>query len=272
MSYENELKAALEAAEEAQRVILPAYEKFLRIPDAPADIHTEADRQSQIVILKSLRSRFPNDAYCAEELTETGESVVGSGPRLWIIDPIDGSRGFARKNGEFSVMVAFVDKGKSAVGVVLEPARKRLTYAVRGGGCWTRDGDAREPQRCHVSTTTELQSAGLVQSRSRDPGVPSGQVEALRPARVVEVYSAGLKMVLVARGEVDMYVNRYLAFHDWDICAGHVLVEEAGGTVTGLGGEEIHYGTEGAWQRSGLLASNGKLHALAIEKLKAVRK
>jgi fructose-1,6-bisphosphatase/inositol monophosphatase family enzyme len=74
-------------------------------------------------------------------------------------------------------------------------------------------------------------------------------------------------MVLVARGEVDLYVNRYLAFHDWDICAGHVIVAEAGGKVSGLRGEAIHYGSEGAWQKSGLLASNGVLHDAALEKL-----
>jgi 3'(2'), 5'-bisphosphate nucleotidase len=268
--YQTELQAALEAAGRASTLILDSYARFLRIADAPADIHTEADRQSQEIILHHLRGAFAADAYCAEELTDSGQAVAGRGERLWIIDPIDGSRGFARKNGEFSVMIAFVHQGKSVVGVIQEPARQRLTWAVSGGGCWRRDGAATEPSRCQVSTTGDLQQAALVQSRSRDPGVPSGQVEALKPARVVEAYSAGLKMTLVARGEVELYVNRYLAFHDWDICAGQVIVEEAGGTVSGLRGEAIHYGSEGAWQRSGLLASNGKLHTAAVEKLRGV--
>src|SRR5262249_2337719 len=153
--------------------------------------------------------------YCAEELNASGQAVAGSGARLWIIDPIDGSRGFARKNGEFSVMIAFVHQGQAAVGVVQEPARQRLTWAVTGGCCWKRDDEAKEPTPCRVTTTGALADAALVQSRSRDPGVPSGQVAALQPARVVEAYSAGLKMALVARGEADLYVNRYLAFHDW---------------------------------------------------------
>lgn len=267
--YEAELQAALDAATQAGRLVADAYEKFKEIPDAPADIHTRADAESQELILQFLRRAFPGDALCAEEETPTLKGVPHVGPRLWIIDPIDGTRGFARKNGEFSVMVAFVDAGQPAVGVVLEPARGRLTYAVRGGGCWTRDGGG-EPKRCHVSPTTELTASTLIQSRSRDPGVPSGQVEALKPAKVIEVYSAGLKLVLVARGEGDVYVNRYLAFHDWDICAGHILVTESGGTVTGLNGEEIKYNTEGAWQRSGLLASNGRIHAAAVEKMKTV--
>lgn len=266
--YEAELKAALDAAEESRRVIMELYSHFLRVPDAPADIHTEADHRSQEIILKHLRGIFPKDAFCAEEVTARGDLVAGHGPRLWIIDPIDGSRGFAKKNGEFCVMIAFVDAGRAAVGVVLEPAHERLTYAVRGTGCWQRDRQETAPTPCRVSTVSDLSAAALVQSRSRDPGVPSGQVEALKPARVVETYSAGIKLALVARGEVELYVNRYLAFHDWDICAGHVLVEEAGGKVTGLGGEEIVYGSEGAWQRTGLLASNNRLHSSAVAKLR----
>jgi 3'(2'), 5'-bisphosphate nucleotidase len=268
--YDREVTGALEAATLAGRVVAEAYQQFRQIPDAPADIHTKADSASQEVILDYLKRTYPGDALCAEEETPSLVGVPHMGPRLWIIDPIDGSRGFARKNDEFSVMIAFVDNGRPVVGVVLEPATQRVTYAVQGGGCWRRDRGATEPTRCHVSATQELSLCALVQSRSRDPGVPSGQVEALKPARVIEVYSAGLKLALIARGEGDVYVNRYLAFHDWDICAGHILVTEAGGTVTGLLGEELHYGTEGAWQRSGLLATNGKLHAAAVDKLKGI--
>ena len=88
------------------------------------------------------------------------------------------------------------------------------------------------------------------------------------PERVIETYSAGIKLALVARGEADIYLNTYDAFHDWDICAGHILVEEAGGTVTGLRGESLQYGLPGAWQRHGLLASNGLLHADALDRLR----
>ena len=95
----------------------------------------------------------------------------------------------------------------------------------------------------------------------------SSPVSAVRPARVVETYSAGIKLALVARGEADVYANTYDAFHDWDICAGHLLVEEAGGKVTGLGGETIRYGLPGAWQRQGLLATNGHLHEAAVARL-----
>jgi 3'(2'), 5'-bisphosphate nucleotidase len=265
--YQRELQAALEAARLAGAALRQAYEQFQVIPNAPASISTEADRQSQEVILAHLRRAFPADALCAEEETNTLAAAAPTGPRLWVVDPIDGTRGFARKNGEFSVMVAFVDGGRPAVGVVLEPATERLTYAVCGGGCWRRDGQAAEAQPCRVSSVAALAQATLTQSHSRNPSPPSREVATLHPARVVETYSAGIKLALVARGDADLYLNTYEAFHDWDICAGHVLVTEAGGRVTGLAGQELSYGLPGAWQRHGLLATNGLLHEAAVAAL-----
>jgi 3'(2'), 5'-bisphosphate nucleotidase len=264
MSHERELDAALEAAGQAGRVLLERYASFQKIADAPASISTDADRESQEIILGQLRRRFPDDALCAEEATTTLAAAAHTGERLWVVDPIDGTRGFARKNGEFSVMIAFVDRGQVAVGVVLEPARERLTYAVRGGGCWRCDGEFATAIVCRVSATPELPLATLTQSHSRVPGTPSRLVRALNPARVVESYSAGIKLALVARADADVYLNTYDAFHDWDICAGQLLVEEAGGKVTGLGGQQLLYGLPGAWQRQGLVATNGLLHEAAL--------
>src|SRR5262249_34907300 len=153
------------------------------------------------------------------------------------------------------------------VGVVLEPARSRLTYASRGAGCWRVDGDA-AAERCSVSATDRLEEATLTQSHSKGPASPSRPVHVLGPRRVIETYSAGIKLALVARGEADLYVNTYEAFSDWDICAGHILVEEAGGAVTGLGGELLHYGGPPGSQQSGLLASNGRIHQAAAARLK----
>jgi 3'(2'), 5'-bisphosphate nucleotidase len=262
--YERESAAALEAAEEASRVILDHYARFQVIPDAPASISTDADREAQDCILRYLRRQFPGDAFCAEETTEALREAATAGPRLWVVDPIDGTRGFARKNGEFSAMIAFVEEGTVAVGVVHEPARARLTYAVRGGGCWRRDGGRAGADPCRVSAVKTLPEATLTQSRSRTPERPSRYVQALSPAHVVETYSAGVKLALVARGEADVYLNTYDQFHDWDICAGHILVEEAGGQVTDLAGNVLVYGKPGAWQRHGLLATNGPLHQAAL--------
>jgi 3'(2'), 5'-bisphosphate nucleotidase len=267
--YERELEAAREAARLAGAMLLGEYERFQKIADAPADITTHADRASQDVVLGHLRAAFPGDAFCAEEQTAGLAGAPAAGPRLWIIDPIDGTRGFARKNGEFSVMVGFADQGRPAVGVVLEPARGRVTYAVRGGGCWRQD-QGEGPVRCRVTATPRLAEATVTQSHSRNPAEPSREIRALAPRRVIETYSAGIKLAQVARGEADLYLNTYEGFHDWDIAAGHILVEEAGGRVTGLRGEGLHYGLPGAWQRHGLLGSNGHVHDEAVARMKEV--
>jgi 3'(2'), 5'-bisphosphate nucleotidase len=269
--YERELETALQAARLAGQYLQAEYERFQVIPDAPADISTDADRQSQEIILQALRQAFPGDAFSAEETTASLQGSRQTGERIWIVDPIDGTRGFARKNGEFSVMIGFVEKGVIGAGVVLQPAAARLTYAVRGGGCWRVDGSDPTPRRCQVTSISDLHQSTITQSRSRDPQKRSRWVEAIAPAKVVESYSAGIKLALVARGEADIYLNNYEAFHDWDICAGHILVAEASGKTTGIAGQTLEYGLPGAWQKNGLLATNGRLHDATLQKLASVQ-
>lgn len=263
MDYQQELQAAREAARRAGDVIKKAYASFEAISNPRIDISTEADRAAQEVILQYLHHEFPADGLCAEERTPTLAASPASARRTWIVDPIDGTRGFAMKNGEFSTMIALVDDDRVAVGLVFEPARDRLAYAVHGQGCWRQDGGA-TAVRCQVTRTAALTVATLVQSHTKKPNEPSMPVRVLKPGRVVETYSAGVKLALVARGEVDLYVNTYTEFHDWDIAAGHILVTEAGGVVTGLADQPIRYRTEGAWQRDGLLATNRLVHEAAV--------
>ena len=267
--YDAELEIALRAARRASQHLMQEYDAFVVIPDAPANITTDADRQSQEIILQTLKQAFPGDALCAEENTATLEGATSGGERTWIVDPIDGTRGFARKNGEFSVMIGFVEKGQIGIGVVCQPAVGRMTYAVRGQGCWRLDGADTVPQRCQVTDRATLTQATLTQSRSRDPNKRSRWLEAIQPAQIVESYSAGIKLALIARGEADIYLNDYEAFHDWDICAGHILVLEAGGEVTGTGGQVLQYGLPGAWQKNGLVATNGWLQQATLQSIRS---
>src|SRR5437016_1882377 len=109
MEYERELGAALQAARRAGEVIREAYASFEAIADPRIDISTAADRAAQEVILQYLHQAYPDDGLCAEEQTPTVAAGPRSANRVWIVDPIDGTRGFASKNGEFSTMIALVD-------------------------------------------------------------------------------------------------------------------------------------------------------------------
>jgi 3'(2'), 5'-bisphosphate nucleotidase len=268
MAYEAEMAAAIGAAHEAALVVMEQYAALPPIHDAPASISTAADRAAQETILASLADTFPDDAYRAEESTPLLKELKQTGPRMWIVDPIDGTRGFARKNGEFSIMIALVENGAAVVGVVLEPAKDRLTFATRGKGCWFRDGQT-PSQRALVSASASLNHLTLTQSHSNPKRQPPAAVRLLKPHTVLETYSAGIKLAQVARGEADLYVCEYDAMNDWDIAAGLVLVEEAGGRVTTLDGRPMTFGRPSPIQTGGLLATNSRIHDAVVAKLRS---
>ena len=261
-----ELDAALAAAQIASDYLRREYAAFTRVPDAPADISTHADKGAQELILRNLHAAFPADALLAEEATDAlRTSGPGTSGRTWIVDPIDGTRGFASKNDQFSVMIGLAVNGRAVLGVVAEPVIGRETFATLDGGCWQRVGlDA--PTRCKVSRVATLADATLARSLGRSD-MPTRGERLLKPKSVVTTHSAGIKLALVARGEADVYVNDHSAYRDWDVCAGHALVEAAGGRVTGFDGEPVGYGAGGPRRTWGLVASNGLVHDAVVQKL-----
>ncbi|VTS02120.1 3'(2'),5'-bisphosphate nucleotidase CysQ family protein [Tuwongella immobilis] len=265
---QEELRIALDAAHRAGAMILEEYGRFEVIPNAPATISTHVDHQSQEIILQTLQQAFPQDALCAEEATITLAEARTVAERIWVVDPIDGTRGFARKNGQFSVMIGLRVGPDVILGVVHEPVFNRTTYAVKGRGCFVLQHG--ESQRCHVSPLENPTEGRLTQSHTKPGKGPSPAFSRLERSahQLVETYSAGVKMALIARGEAEWYVNTEIGFKDWDIAAGHILVTEAGGHVTTLAGSPIRYGEPGFVQRSGMIASNGHLHALAVQQMK----
>lgn len=265
-SYDRELSLARQAARLAGDYIRREYELFEPIPDAPVSISTHVDRMSQDLILDFLRPHGPDDAFRAEEDTPAYRQCRKAGSRVWVIDPIDGTRGFARKNGQFSIMIGLTIDERPVVGVVYEPIADVMTFASRGQGCFVARQDA-EPIRCQVSGRTTLDGCTVVKSHTK-PGASAPEVAALAPATMIVTYSAGIKLAVVARGEADVYPNDYSRFSDWDICAGHILVTEAGGIVTQLRGEPVSYGGPEFRQTGGLLATNGHLHPQAVLRMR----
>ncbi|HEX6200850.1 MAG TPA: 3'(2'),5'-bisphosphate nucleotidase CysQ [Thermoanaerobaculia bacterium] len=269
--YDRELDLTLATIRRAGEEILRRYASFERIEDAPADISTAADRASQELILEALHSAFPGDGLCAEEASARFETEAAGAERFWVVDPIDGTRGFARKNGEFSIMIALVEDGEAVLGAVHEPAAERLTWAVAGEGCRVVRGAGSEAAPCAVSAT-EGRPRVLAMSRSQGDEGERQLLDALGADRAIQTYSAGIKLSQVARGEADLYLGDYLTLRDWDVAAGHVLVTEAGGRVTNIDGEPVRYDGSGRSLRGrGIVASNGGVHAAALDAIAAGR-
>ena len=270
--FHAELDVCLEAIRQAGAEVLRLYQSFEKIEDAPADISTDADRASQEIILKRLHAAFPADRLCGEESTPTlGEASASTSSRLWIVDPIDGTRGFAKKNGEFSIMIGLVENGSVILGAVYEPGIDRLTYAVKNSGCFcVTKGGARN--QVYVTMTESLKESTMSISRSQKAEGRQKLLDAFGTKDTVETYSAGIKLAQVARGETDVYLGDYLTLKDWDVCAGHILVEEAGGRVTNVDGLPIQYeGTGKSLKGRGILATNGRIHDACLAVLKEGR-
>lgn len=245
------LNFAIETARDAGRVLL---EKFGRIETVTkkGDINlvTEADLASEALIVERIRSYYPRHSILAEE---SGEAVVigGDGEHKWIIDPLDGTTNYAHGYPCFCVTLALEHKGDVAIGVTYDPTRDELFAAEKGRGA-TMNG---KPIR--VSSTDELGNSLLVTGfpydiKHREQFARHLTDFLLSSRGVRRDGSAAIDMAYVACGRFDGFWEEGL--NPWDVAAGKLLIEEAGGLVTYYDGTKFNIYTPP------IVASNGMIH------------
>src|SRR6476469_1396315 len=166
---EAELKTAIALAYAAGQLISDYYKtEFVAEEKLGADNFyepvTAADRAASTLIVEALTTEFPDDASLSEEEADDLETRL-SAQRVWIIDPIDGTAGFVKKDGDFAVQIGLAEAGQAILGVVYMPVHKKLDFAVRGQGAF-ESIDEGEAQRLHVSDKTDLRSLNLAMSRN----------------------------------------------------------------------------------------------------------
>jgi 3'(2'), 5'-bisphosphate nucleotidase len=234
-------RAAIEAVRAADAVVLEVYASDFAV-DRKDDASpvTEADRRAEAVIVDVLARLAPGVPVVAEEAHAAGHSSAAA-PLFWLVDPLDGTKEFISRNGEFTVNVALVENGVPVVGVVSAPAQGRLWVGVAGDGAWVEDAAGRRDIRCR-----NVPDEGLTVVASRSHGDAQALDAYLQGRKVAALRSAGssLKLCLVASGEADLY-PRLGRTMEWDIAAGHAVVAAAGGGVTDLRGEPLRYGKPG---------------------------
>jgi 3'(2'), 5'-bisphosphate nucleotidase len=211
---------------------------------------TLADHAANAAILAVLRAEFPDDAVLSEETTDSPGRLAAD--RVWIVDPLDGTKEFLAQNGEFSIMVGLSIHGRAVAGAVYAPATGLLLYGAEGTGAWRQeDGAEAEPLRAPSARADALRFVG---SRSHpDPLVVAIQ-EALGVAQVRPSGSVGVKCGLIALGECDVYVHPVPYLKEWDTCAPEVVLREAGGDVTDCTGEPLRYNKPDPRQPRGIVA------------------
>jgi myo-inositol-1(or 4)-monophosphatase len=250
MAYEPELEVAREAAREAAAILREHYARetksWEKSDDNPV---TLADLASDRAIAHRLRAAFPRDALLSEETLSDPARLEN--PRVWIVDPMDGTKEFIQRIPEFGVSIALCERAEPVVGVIANPVQGVTLWATRGGGCF-RDG-----KRVEVSRCTELSAAVVIASRteiSRKQFDPyAGWFKEIRP-----VGSIAWKLACIASGDGDLNIS-VAPKNEWDVCAGDLLVREAGGAYLAFDGSPRRYKHEDPYIGAGMAAGRREL-------------
>ncbi|HEY2653575.1 MAG TPA: 3'(2'),5'-bisphosphate nucleotidase CysQ [Solirubrobacteraceae bacterium] len=200
---------------------------------------TEADHRSQAIICSRLSKLVPELPIVAEEGRGCDEDSSAAGS-FWLVDPLDGTKEFVSRNGEFTINIALIESEVPVLGVILAPALGRL-FAATAGTAYVEDDAGR---RDLAARATPVDGATVVSSRSH--GDPEALAELIAGRTVQRSLTAGssLKFCLVAAGEADLY-PRFGRTMEWDTAAGDAILRIAGGQVTDLDGRPLRYGKPG---------------------------
>lgn len=210
---------------------------------------TQADLEADELIRAMLTLQFPRDGLLTEESVDDLSRLERD--RCWIIDPMDGTREFTEKRPEFSVSIALAIRGRPAVAVVFNPMRDVLYHAMQGGGCF------RNEVRVQVSPCQRLDQARVLASRSELAQQRLDRVEDWF-ASLEPMGSIAWKLALVAGGEIDFNVSMRPK-SEWDVCAGDLLIHEAGGYYVDFAGEPRRYNLRDPVEQAPMVAGNPAL-------------
>lgn len=239
---------------EVERIARAAGDVILRIYSGDFEVRgkadaspvTAADEQAEALIVPALRALQPDWPVVAEEAASRGETPSTPGRRWWLVDPLDGTREFVSRNGEFTVNIALIEDGRPLLGVLHIPVQDRLYAGVVGQGAWVVEQGVRRPIGCR-----QVLPEGWTLACSRSHGDEAATQawlaqQATGAPRVGARIPAGssLKFGLIAEGRADVY-PRLGRTMEWDTAAGHAVLKAAGGEVTDLAGVPLRYGKTG---------------------------
>ncbi len=233
---------------------------------AVGDPVTDADRAANDFICAALGKRFPDIPIVAEESEERNFTGFRTAPSIFFVDPVDGTREFVARNGEFAVMIGLVQGDRATHGVIHAPSQRTAWAGEVGTGAF-RIGPDGSRAAIHVTACDEIGQARVAASRSRRSETLERRLERLGAASLVALGSAGLKAAAVAEGRVDLYVAPDAAGKRWDACACDALVSAAGGTFTDRYGVPVDYRGASLQNDRGVVSAPPKLHARVLKLL-----
>lgn len=261
-----QLEALIRIARDASRRAADLYDQHRRsgievAEKAPGDPVTRADREIDAFVVDALQKEFPDAGIVSEESAPEGAALdeVMARDEVFFVDPIDGTREFVAKTGEFATMIGLARGGRASAGVVAFPADGRL-FAGRIGQRAFSESASGSRSLLMPSRIGRFDEATLVVSRSHEPPIVAPLRRRLGIHRVAQCGSVGLKVARVAEGAADVYVHGGHGLALWDACGPEAILLAGGGRMSDLDGAPLDYRGPMALQR-GIVATNGLLHA-----------
>ncbi len=231
----------IELAIEAGRQILEIYQDGFEVTDKMDNTPlTDADLASHRTVTEGLSRLTPDIPILSEESDSIPFDERKQWSRYWLIDPLDGTREFIKRNGEFTVNIALIEDHQPILGVIQVPANSILYYAWRDGGAWKKMPEE-QATKIHVRPPSEEQLI-VAGSRSHQSEAITGFLEKVGSHRIFPMGSS-LKSCLVAEGQADLY-PRLGPTSEWDTAAAQCIVEEAGGQITDTQMQPLRYNTK----------------------------
>lgn len=232
------LRSAIGIAERAGRIIMEIYGAGFSVQHKPDHSPvTEADLASDKLIVGALASLDPGYPIISEESECPPFSERARWKRYWLVDPLDGTHGFVRRSGEFTVNVALIDEHRPITGVVYAPADGVCYFARTGSGAYRKNAEG-EVTRISVSGHNSG-TVRVITSPSRGNPLTRGFIEALGAVEI-ERLGSSLKSCRIAEGRADVYPG-FSRTSEWDTAAAQCVVEEAGGRLMDFGGRPLRY-------------------------------
>ncbi len=257
-----ELDFACQVVREAGTIVNSFYVGTSEVEYKSADEPvTEADRAANRHIVERIENAFPQDNILSEEAKDDLSRLENR--RVWIVDPLDGTKEFIARNGEFSIMVGLSIDGEAKMGVVFQPATGLLYAGIPGWGAFLEETGERIA--LHVSDKTDPREMITVSSRSHRQQIVDTIRRNLRITSERVSGSVGLKVGLVSRQLADLYIHPSPGCKEWDLCAPDAILRGAGGTITDCWGNPLRYNKRDVRAHNGLIATNSRIHAQIVQ-------
>jgi 3'(2'), 5'-bisphosphate nucleotidase len=240
MTYSSLLPQLESIARRAGAVIMDVYgQDFAVTNKADNSPVTEADQRAEAVILPELASLIPGVPIIAEEEVAAGRIPNIPNKTFWLVDPLDGTKEFIKRNGEFTVNIGLIENGQPRLGIVFAPALNRLwAGAVPGLAYVVDESGHRQSIACRIAPKS---GAVVVSSRSHNNSEPLEKWLSALEAPSIDYAGSSLKFCKVAEGAADYY-PRFGPTCEWDIAAAHAVLCAAGGEVVSFEGQPMEYG------------------------------